>query len=520
MRKKISVYLLLILFFLYIFSPLSVHASVFSDQSKPIFGLTADQVVEKYNQLTDQQKDQVLRSLGNASIFANSLFGNIFNSSFGVLNDAIEKIGDLFFQVNGVIYKLGSSALSWVSRLIDRVFNDDLNDLNISQPVINDLYLNTRGLTYTSLPFFTNGVCPSSFPSNIFNSNLSGYPLDCEYIFNFHGTISYSSRNTLYGIKKSRYSSNNWYRLIVDVDNHTIYFGHYSMSVLSDGSLVPDRYSTWGTPFHETGYGNDYYYLIHYDFSYDYSLFGNGSWSSSISTADYISPPLSFSGNDYLPYLQQYLNTYFSWADSYLLVQNNQGFILPIQHDSESINVTNNTYYNFIYNIPDQTPLNVVNIVSNSSINYYDPIENIGYYLPGGYNIEQNFSVVNNYYISSGSAISGQAIDVNLVSPSVIDVRIINPEDISSEIDNNIKNDILNNYDIDFGDLNINAGLSLALNNANDSFTSVKDNPAFVFIGGFLQCIPSELYALFVGLASLILIISVYNLVTHKGGSG
>lgn len=157
MRSTLASRFCLILIFALFFSSLPVQfvrASSIHNDSSPIFGLTPDQVIEKYNSLSDSQKLQVRNAIGNSSIFANSLFGNVINTSFGLVNDAIDKIGDLFFQVNGVVYHLGSSALSWIYRLIDRVFNNDYDDLNIDQNVVNDLYLNTRGLNYRVEPLF------------------------------------------------------------------------------------------------------------------------------------------------------------------------------------------------------------------------------------------------------------------------------------------------------------------------------------------------------------------------------
>ena len=174
--RRFKIRLVLLLCFSLLFSSLPcerVAASSIQNDSSPIFGLTPDQVVEKYNTLSDSQKTEVLKSLGNTSIFANSLFGNVFNTTFGVLNDAVEKIGDLFFQTNGVIYHLGASALSWVYRLINKVFNSNLNDLNISQPVVDDLYLNTKDLTFLASPLFVNKHLPNkilSLSSNFQNA--------------------------------------------------------------------------------------------------------------------------------------------------------------------------------------------------------------------------------------------------------------------------------------------------------------------------------------------------------------
>ena len=204
--RRFKIRFVLLLCFSLLFSSLPferVSASSIQNDSSPIFGLTPDQVVQKYNQLSDQQKVQVSRSLGNTSIFANSLFGNILNTSFGLLDDAVVKLGDLFFQANGVVYKLGSSALAWVSRLIDKVFNNDLSNLNISQPVVNDFYLNTKDLSFLDDSFFTNGHVPLILYDSVPFVNALNYPLDCEYIF--ATTSNYSGLNCCYGFKKSSY---------------------------------------------------------------------------------------------------------------------------------------------------------------------------------------------------------------------------------------------------------------------------------------------------------------------------
>lgn len=474
-----------------------VYASSVQDQSKPIFGLTADDVVEKYNQLSNQQKSQVLRSLGNTSIFANSLFGNIFNSTFGALDDAIEKLGDLFFQANGVIYKLGSSALAWVSRLIDKVFNNDLNNVNISQPVVDDFYKNTRDLVFVSDPFFVNGHLPSYITNTSYLSNFNNiFPLPYNCCF------TVSNYGSFYSLPLSEIGTYNVYNcLVVDLDKHIIRFGSLGLNNrINDGfevlSLVPTNLpSVWSVNYK------------------NYSLASPG-WRD-YSGFYYDIPFVSFVGNDYLPVLKNFLNTYFVSIDSYVIKMDNIAYQRYIDHSSNSYNVTNNTYYNYIYNIPDQTPLNVTNIVSNTAIDY-NPVDNIAYYLPDQYNIEQNFLVVNNYYISSGSSITtGSVIDVNLVSPSVIDVRITNPEDISNLVENNTIKEIINNNEFNAGDLNLNTTINTVIDSSNDSL-SVVSNDSVGLISALYSCIPAELMGLYVVEVIVGIVVIWLNVVNHK----
>lgn len=481
--KKLSLYFCLVLLFCCL--PFRVvYASSVQDQSKPIFGLSADDVVEKYNQLSDSQKDQVLRSLGNTSIFANSLFGNIFNSSFGLLDDAVTKIGDLFFQANGVIYKLGSSALAWVSRLIDKVFNNDLNDLNISQPVIDDLYINTRGLVYIEMPFFVQPHTLGFIPNYAYNYI---YPLpysDYDYFY-FNPNSNSVRLGFLYLRKTNVLSFSTGLRtdgLVVNVDSGFVSFGSLVYNLDNQNRMIFSSFS-------------DYSY-------YDYSILINKdtstlSWSPYIpSSSNLYIPRIGFSGVDYVDSLSTYLNSYFISASFYYLVAG--GYITKVYLTNDSVDyyLTNNTYYNYIYDIPDQTPLNVTNIVSNTAINY-DPIENIAYYLPDQYNIEQNFTVVDNYFISSGSAISGQAIDVNLVSPSVIDVRVINPEDISNQVHNEVNRNIINNNNVNFGDLNISVSVDSAVSQSSDILNDNIDTSENSPLGFMVAGVPPDLLTIF-----------------------
>lgn len=480
MKSKLALFLATLLFF-NIILPTKVFAASVQDQSKPIFGLTADQVVEKYNQLTDLQKDQVLRSLGNTSIFSNSLFGNSFNSSFGVLNDAVKKIGDLFFQANGVVYKLGSSALAWVSRLIDKVFNNDLNDLNISQPVIDDFYKNTRDLQFDNPPFWVK-------PNKALNLNIS------DAIFQNY-VLPLPNPNLIYGSLTATNLTSVIYEfpltydgyvqgILVNLDDHQISFQEFTVNNGMFGSGFTRKVCS--------------------------KVYSNGSWVvSSQENRDWFS--VSFS-NDYQSSLLTFLNKYFVSVPGYYIYSSGLVSYVPLEDSSELINITNNTYYNYIYNIPDQTPLNLYNIVSNTAINY-DPVENLIQYLPDNYNIEQYFTVVNNYYISSGSAITGQAIDVNIVSPGVIDVRVINPEDLTQQEINNVSKDIINNYDVDINASDLTSTITVvkdtAVNNLNEVAPTSGSSIRWVKI--MFLVIPSDLMKILLTFLIVGIIVCVYH---------
>ena len=506
MRRFKTRFVLLLCFSL-LFSSLPferVAASSIQNDSSPIFGLTPDQVVEKYNSLTSEKKESVLKALGNTSIFANSLFGNILNTGFGFVSDAVEKLGDLFFQANGVVYHLGSSALSWVYRLIDRVFNDDLQDLNISQPVVDDLYLNTRSLSYIIEPIFQNGHRPD-FISSVAWDYIFPLPLTDGFCYcapkgTFWGSYDsclivpyYNNNSVLYGLfvdldnsviclGTANYSVNNFNQLTLLSLSHNA-GALYSAIISSSGPLVGGRWNNYGV------YNNFNYPLI-----YD-----------------------SFVGDFYSEKLNYYLNKYFVNIDYFFVISDDIITQVAIDHNSSDVNVTNNTYYNYIYNIPDMTPMNVTNIVSNTAINY-NPVENIIKYVPEGYNIEQNFSVVNNYYISSGSSISSPvAIDVNIVSPDVINVRLVNPEDISNTVNNEVNQDILNNYNFNIGDLNFNGTINTALNGASNDFDKVASGSAMSFIGSMIiACVPDDIYGFVWRFLLIMVCIFVYNSIRHK----
>ena len=520
--KKLS--LLLCLTLLFCSLPVQFVRASTTDDSSPIFGLTPEQVVDKYNSLTDSQKSEVLKSLGNTSIFANSLFGNVLSTTFGLLNDAVEKIGDLFFQANGVVYHLGSSALAWVYRLIDRIFNGNLSDLNISQPVVDDIYLNTRELSFTEQPFFT----PYQFPSYLSGygqaayPNIQPYPDSLNPYMVWVGQGYYSGRYIIYC--KGNYSitpnqtsySGSLYGVTIDLDNLNISVKGVLCAASTDSyAFFNSFYATVNTypyasqfPYMSSMPSPHYYMVCNSDSSYY-------SWASPPpnDNSEYRSCPpiINITQDNYLSSLKNYLSTYFYYVDKLIFIQNGKVWVESINFDPQNIQVTNNTYYNYIYNIPNQTPLNINNIVSNTAINY-NPIENIVQYLPDNYNYEQNFTVVNNYYISTGGAITTQgAIDVNLVSPSVIDVRIINPEDIKQEFDVEFNQ----HFDIDIEKLDLSSTVNVALNEAQNGFNTVSSS-SINFIGGFFSTIPADVMGVYIGYIVLALVILALNIPTHK----
>ena len=412
MRRTLAARFCFILIFALCFSSLPVQfvrASSIQNDSSPIFGLTPDQVIDKYNSLTDSQKSEVRSALGNSTIFSNSLFGNVISTSFGLVNDAIDKIGDLFFQANGVVYHLGSSALSWVYRLIDKVFNDDFQDLNIDQNVVNDFYLNTKDLTYTGGYYFLNGHKPSLYNSYYDSYFHLVFPLPYSNITYlnwevYDGLVSFPSSNSL------SLSSGIFNGLVVNRITNNIYINQISYGYNGSYNTYFSEYLSPGNDKHVFIYPlTCYLNQPYYDGSNWHTL--NKSLGGLI---------LGTFSDDYFPSLFNVLDKYFCSIDYYLVINPDLTIELhDIPHVPQSMNVTNNTYYNYIYNIPDMTPLDVPSIVSNTSI-YYNPVENIANYLPDDYNIEQNFTVVNNYYISSGSSITEGETRLTSIAPTVV----------------------------------------------------------------------------------------------------
>lgn len=407
------------------------------------------------------------------------------------------------------------------------IYNDIDNntEINIANNIFNGNFLTSSG---------------SSIGNFYFNPTPLGYngvdiSLDKILAFkDYYKSLYPSSPFVVYPYATNIPSINDSYKdFLVTQAFH--YFTNYPGNSDSVCILVDVQSSTNTYSGYFEIYGDRWFYIADYlsprfsTFGSSYSRYFVFSSRPFISTSEVISYVSSWFAQylDYFVYLPEiYIRFSYSNTVSYFKISNfNFSFVSP-----QFVPV--NIYNNQVYTSSEDTYWHVDTMVDNI-INYdYSTVNNgtdntfyiNNYYVPetvsnGAIQLVTSSSIVYNYttIINNNGTSSGGSIGSY---PYPFDVRIINPEDIKNETDINVKNDILNDYDINFGDLNINSGLSIALNNANDSFTVVKDNPAFIFLGGFLQCLPTELYSLFIGLGSLILIIGVYNLVTHKGGSG
>lgn len=409
------------------------------------------------------------------------------------------------------------------------IYNDIDNntEINISNNIFNGFVLSSSS---SSIGFYFN-------PSPL---GYSGVDIDLSSLFVFLNNKPSGSIFTPYTYSKVyNSSSSNNYLYIPFISSYSFSDGNF---VLLEGGVISDNGKVWIGPhsFYQTDVGSNL------RSSFNIANYFTPSFSNITSTrSDYYffrsNPTFIYNlltSRSYIiecaqNYFIDYLSPYLVYAEGiklkFVYADNSSEIIdIPFPSSNNIISpqfVPVNIYNNQVYTSSEDTYWHVDQMVDNIINNDYSTVNNgtdntfyiNNYYVPetvssGGIQLVTSSSIVYNYttIINNNGTSSGGSIGSY---PYPFDVRIINPEDLQNETELNIKNDILNNYDIDINAGDINSSINIVKDTFNDRIRSVAPSTGGAMSWGPLMfsMIPSDWSIILWSFIIIMAVICVYH---------